>query len=172
MTNSNNLIGYHGTTIESADKIIATGAFNFSNKEEEWLGKGVYFFEDDIEQAVRFCTKARNYPNYSVLKSEITANRCINLDNSEAMEKILDISNKIKGRYLNLKDGVTKRKLTNSVILEAMYKLEPYDVVKKTFVIDRVPIIERTNFVWTQVQICVRNRSCINNTREVKRYEC
>lgn len=36
--------GYHGTTRVNADNIIAEQHFNESNRDNEWLGSGVYFF--------------------------------------------------------------------------------------------------------------------------------
>ena len=39
-----NITGYHGTLADRADSIVTNG-FNRSNKEIEWLGFGVYFFD-------------------------------------------------------------------------------------------------------------------------------
>jgi hypothetical protein len=39
------LVGYHGTNIESARQILQTG-FTPSRNEYDWLGKGVYFWQD------------------------------------------------------------------------------------------------------------------------------
>ena len=40
------LTGYHGTIKEKADKIIEENHYILSNKKDEWLGKGIYFFKD------------------------------------------------------------------------------------------------------------------------------
>ncbi len=50
-------VGYHGTKDEAAQKIFESKSFRPSIGEEEWLGKGVYFFEEDYKQAINFCTK-------------------------------------------------------------------------------------------------------------------
>ena len=74
---------------------------------------------------------------------------------------ILDkISKKINKRYKNLTNG-RYTKLTNCEILEDLYRIKPYDLVKKTFVIQKRDKIQNTNFLWVQVQMCVRNRDCI-----------
>jgi hypothetical protein len=39
------LVGYHGTNIESARQILQTG-FTPSRNSYDWLGKGVYFWQD------------------------------------------------------------------------------------------------------------------------------
>ena len=71
---------------------------------------------------------------------------------------------------MKLKDG-SPRKLKNSVILEKLYKIKQYDVVKKTFPVLKTTNINDTNFIWVQVQICVRNRECIKTIEEVIRNE-
>lgn len=139
---SQTYIGYHGTTVLRGENILNSKQYSISYKEEEWLGKGVYFFEKDIQQAVNFCVKARKYEDYIVLKSKIEANICIDLDNLETMK-----------------------------ILEKLYKIKQYDVVKKTFPVLKTTNINDTNFIWVQVQICVRNRECIKTIEEVIRNE-
>ena len=164
-------IGFHGTTVKSGENILKTNEYKFSQKEEEWLGKGVYFFEKDKQQAIYFCTKARRYSDFCILKSELRPKVFLDLDDTRIMEEILKLSKKIKGRYLKLSNG-QPRKLINSVLLEMMYNTIPYDMVKKTFHVEKTRAIERTNFEWFQVQMCVRNRECICNIEEVERSEC
>ncbi len=162
--------GYHTTTISRGENILNTKKYSISYKEEEWLGRGVYFFEKDIQQAINFCTKARKYDDYVILKSKIEANICIDLDNLETMKILEKIAKEIQNRYIKLKDG-RPRKLKNAVILDKLYKIKPYDVVKKTFSIEKTTHIYDTNFIWVQVQICVRNRDCIKTIEEVIRNE-
>ena len=63
--------GYHGTTISRGESILKNKYYFVSYKEDEWLGNGVYFFEKDINQAVDFCTKARRYDDYIILKVKL-----------------------------------------------------------------------------------------------------
>ena len=42
----NRLTGYHGTTLSAAESILSEKRFYISNTNHEWLGEGVYFFED------------------------------------------------------------------------------------------------------------------------------
>ena len=162
--------GYHGTTISRGESILNNKYYFVSYKEDEWLGNGVYFFEKDINQAVDFCTKARRYDDYIILKSKIEAEICRDLDNLETMKTLERISKEINNRYLKLKDG-SPRTLKNSVILDRLYKIKQYDVVKKTFPILKTTNINNTNFIWVQVQLCVRNIACIKTIEEVIRNE-
>ena len=77
---------------------------------------------------------------------------------------------KINKRYKNLTNG-RYTKLTNCEILEDLYRIKPYYLVKKIFVIQKRDKIQNTNFIWVQVQMCVRNRDCIKTIEEVIRNE-
>lgn len=86
------------------------------------------------------------------------------------MKTLERISKEINNRYLKLKDG-SPRTLKNSVILDRLYKIKQYDVVKKTFPILKTTNINDTNFIWVQVQLCVKNIACIKIIEEVIRNE-
>lgn len=159
-------IGYHGTTRTYGENIMATKYFRYSVGEEEWLGTGVYFFEDDIIQARDFCVKARQYKAWMIIKSEIKATKVIDLINSEHLAEFRTIANKIRDRYKKQSDG-RPRELLNSVILNIMYRVNPYELVRACFVIPRAREIYRTNITPMQIQLCVRNRCCIKSYEEV-----
>ena len=49
---SNLIIGFHGTTKDRADKILGgSSGFRISNKVYDWLGKGMYFWENNYRRA-------------------------------------------------------------------------------------------------------------------------
>ena len=45
------VIGYHGTRVKTADRLVAGEAFDPSDEEDEWFGKGIYFWEHAFQQA-------------------------------------------------------------------------------------------------------------------------
>jgi hypothetical protein len=77
------IAAYHGTSLKDANSIIAS-AYNESNKANEWLGHGVYFFVDGVsspeENAVEWARaqawdkykRIHNYDQYAVLQSNIS----------------------------------------------------------------------------------------------------
>ena len=97
--------GYHGTTISRGESILKNKYYFVSYKEDEWLGNGV-----------DFCTKARRYEDYIILKSKIEAEICIDLDRLETMTILDKIAKKINKRYTDLTNG-RYTKLTNCEIL-------------------------------------------------------
>lgn len=159
-------IGYHGTTRENGKNIIAMKYFHYSVGEKEWLGTGVYFFEDDIIQAKNFCVKARKYDEWMIIKSEIKATKVIDLINSEHLAEFRTIANKIRNRYKKQSDG-RPRELLNSVVLNIMYRANPYEIVRACFVVPKANRIYGTNISPMQIQLCVRDRCCIKSYEEV-----
>lgn len=157
---------FHGTTREGASNIVRTRYINFSNDDEEWLGKGIYFFDEDVKQAYYFCIKARKYSEWAIIYSHIETDNYIDLTILDHYEQFKEIANKLKTRYLKRADG-RPRKLMNAVILNAMYKLKPYDLVRAIFPVPPGYPIERTNIYPYEYQICVKNRNCIKTIEEV-----
>lgn len=165
-------IGYHGTTRDKAEGILANNSFSMSNGEEEWLGVGVYFFEDDGKQAVYFCKKVRRYKEFEIIKSKIEAEKIINLVDTETFELFKNYAKKLNNRYKYLSDGKTPRKFIDSIVLNFMYKIEKYDLVRGIFEVSTQDPIDRSRLKQMQIQLCVRNRECIKTVEEVKEYGC
>ena len=161
------IVGFHGTTKGSAKSILQFKKFIISKDDEEWLGPGVYFFEDDIKQAYYYCVRAKKINDWSILKSDIYAEVVIDLVDTETREYFERILNKIKHRYLKRADG-RPRKLMNSVTLNIMYEANPYDVVRGIFQVPSTGYLSRTNLMCLQKQICVRNLDCIKTITEVE----
>ena len=74
---SNNLIGYHGTSRESAKAIVKTNCFHKSQQDNEWAGSGIYFFIDGYtcssaaNNASQYATKVKRLCDVVVLKVDI-----------------------------------------------------------------------------------------------------
>jgi hypothetical protein len=70
------LVGYHGTNIESARQILQTG-FTPSRNSYDWLGKGVYFWQDAPyrawDWAGEYCKKKGGDP--AVIRSLVKIRR-------------------------------------------------------------------------------------------------
>lgn len=69
--------GYHGTSQKSAQEIIEHG-FDFSTNDYDWLGTGVYFFQDAPARAWAWA-KTRYPDSPAVIKSELVLDNCIDL---------------------------------------------------------------------------------------------
>lgn len=70
-------IGFHGTSGEAAQRILATG-FDISRNEYDWLGDGAYFFQDAPVRAMKWA-RERFGEQAAVVGAEIDLGNCIDL---------------------------------------------------------------------------------------------
>jgi hypothetical protein len=63
--------GYHGTSMDQASAIVET-VFNPSSNEYDWLGKGIYFWQDAPKRAWQWAQSVRE--NLAVVKSRLRLN--------------------------------------------------------------------------------------------------
>ncbi|MFU0833856.1 MAG: hypothetical protein ACFWUC_13095 [Oscillospiraceae bacterium] len=164
---------YHGTYKSYAVNILRVG-FYISNQNNDWLGKGVYFFEEDCNNAKKWAYRKWNKEKrpsekYAVLKSEIEANSQYVLDLTDQTQckyfaKMREEYQKRNARtfQFNLKDVeldcLIMNKLCEKTRIDVAKKLDfirfPKEVRLKIY--SRIP---------NCVIICVKNRDCcIKNT--------
>ena len=71
------VVGYHGTSIRSAEAVIRDG-FRLSQNSYDWLGDGVYFFQDALNRAWEWA--ASSYPDEpAVIGAELVLVDCMDL---------------------------------------------------------------------------------------------
>lgn len=168
-------IGYHGTNSEAAEAICETQTFKLSRKEDEWLGEGVYFF-CDCEDAIWWCKKNQEQfsSTYSVLEAIIHAENIIDLSHSYndmkvfktfcliVKEKSERMTNGEKRKnYISLALKLMVTKIKADIVIAAFdcnrgFWLEGMSTKQRDMFVKKFPIIV------TQVQICVKNKECIN----------
>ena len=85
--------GYHGTTKENAEKILLECKFIDSNKNNEWLGRGVYFFA--YQDHAKWWLESRRYITKEVCilfaSLEYTDSQLLDLDNPAKLKEVEDI---------------------------------------------------------------------------------
>lgn len=69
--------GFHGTSTTAADSIVQNG-FKVSRNEYDWLGDGVYFFQDAPQRALEWAIKHHG-TSAAVVGSVIRLAGCIDL---------------------------------------------------------------------------------------------
>ncbi|MCE9566395.1 MAG: hypothetical protein K8U57_30595 [Planctomycetes bacterium] len=72
------VIGYHGTTVEAADRLVAGDPFEESDEDDEWFGKGIYFWEHAFQQAWWWARRDDN-PHPAVIGAVLRLGRCFDL---------------------------------------------------------------------------------------------
>lgn len=155
--NSIEFIGYHGTKIESAKAICQHRKFKPSQRSSEWLGKGIYFFKDDIHQAYFFAKvwHKKEDKDISVLSTNIVSDVYFDMSITahrnvieELLFKVLKALKEKTGQFYNkiievipdletvlqtIQDNsdnnANKKDYIDGYILDILYNLEPYDLV-------------------------------------------
>lgn len=159
-------IGYHGTLPERAQKILREG-FKISDGPDEWLGSGVYFFEQDIRQAEDFCFRARRWKQYRVIGARIVAQTVLDLVMVSHYNEFKKAARVLCKRYRA--ETNLSRPIPTSKVIDIMYKWRSFDVVRAAF---QVPKREPISYIThsplpVQIQLCVKHCSCIKEIWEV-----
>lgn len=72
------IYGYHGTTPEAAERIMDVG-FLLSEKQHDWLGHGIYFFEDAPRRARQWAIDRHKIAIPTVIGVKLHLENCIDL---------------------------------------------------------------------------------------------
>lgn len=183
----NLVLGFHGCDRKVAEKVISgKDALKMSMNTYDWLGDGVYFWENNPSRALEFAKVLKENPKRANTKIEdpavvgaiIDLGYCFNLlehENIEILkqgyELLVALHNKSKvplPENLSLGDDrdLLLRKLDRAVI-EGIHtynsKLEEksYDSVRAAF-IEGEELYPNAGFnEKNHIQICIRNPNCI-----------
>jgi hypothetical protein len=71
------VFGYHGTSREKANTILSEG-FRISDNDNDWLGEGVYFFQDAPYRAMQWASQ-QHPQDPAVIRAVIQLDNCIDL---------------------------------------------------------------------------------------------
>jgi hypothetical protein len=176
------LIGFHGCEQTIRDEIIAGKRAMYPSKNRhDWLGSGIYFWENNYARAMDFATnppgkKKFNAP--SVLGAVIDLQFCLDLLDSAWLERVkfsyhsLSISAETIGlelphnKVVKNSNDLLIRELDCAVIeylhlMRIERGLKPFDSVRGVF-IEGQELYPGAGFHdKNHIQICVRNPNCI-----------
>ena len=181
------IIGFHGCEKDTRDRLVNENSlFKKSENKYDWLGHGIYFWDNDYDRALSFAKFKKEHPekgkkpikNPSVLGAIINLGFCLDLVNSTSLG-LLKVGYNIlvenmkkydlelpKNRSLKETNEFVFRHLDCAVI-ETLHsnresnKLIPFDSVRGVF--------WEGDYLWTNagfrdknhIQICIRNPNCI-----------
>ena len=83
------VLGYHGCDLETAQALLGGSPFRPSTRDYDWLGAGVYFWENDVVRAYRWASEhRRNFTNPSVVGAAIELGNCLELTTQSGIEAV------------------------------------------------------------------------------------
>lgn len=174
------VLGFHGTEKTLVDKVVAgkTNHFSQSVGKNEWLGHGIYFWENDPQRGIEWAQSGnakKKIKEAGVAGAIIDLGLCLDLTTrmgldevAEAYATLSDIYAKT-GEKLPTNEGGEdkfKRELDCQVIQTLhMYRsengLQPYDSVRASFPED-APLYKGASFrKRNHIQLAIINTNCI-----------
>ena len=181
------IIGFHGCDKAVRDAIVlGEKSLNASNNSYDWLGGGMYFWENNRKRALDFAIelKGKTIKNKevittpSVLGAVIDLGFCLDLLDAEFIELVKESYLSFEDTFKIIGAGLPENKpLRGSEdllmrdldceIIENLHKereinnLRPFDTVRAAF-IEGQKLYPNAGFnEKTHIQICVRNPNCI-----------
>ena len=178
-------IGFHGCDSKTRDFVINGGNLNPSTNEYDWLGNGLYFWEDDPVRAMEWAVQLSKNPKSSiknpvVLGAVIDLGNCLDLISRQStpilkmgyewLKKSCELNgvempvNKNIGSNTDLLlrnlDCAVIEKI-HSVIADNPNDFLPFDSVRGLFY-EGNSIYEGSGFKEkTHIQLCIVNPNCI-----------
>lgn len=175
-TRSSLILGFHGCDQSVFNKILGGQEIRFNKNSYDWLGNGIYFWENSPSRAMEF---AENPPPNSKIKNPavfgavIDLGYCLDLLNYENIQFLKFGYEALKNSGIPLptnggligKDFLL-RKLDCAVVenihqINKLINRPPFDSVRGVFwegeeIYDNAGFKEKSH-----IQICVRNPNCI-----------
>ncbi len=171
------VIGFHGTTRKTAERIVLRGSFTPSRNNDDWLGNGVYFWEYAPQQAAqwakqRYSEKTR----IAVVAAMIRLGNCFDLLDPRNVEPLIEAKKALIKTVKPLPQNHNSNKYLDCAVFETLYQLqesaeEPIDTARAVYVpTEAHKRIWKRSWIYkeTHVQLCVRNSRNILGTWLVK----
>ena len=181
------VLGFHGCDKIVCDKIISgKDKLKPSDNSYDWLGNGIYFWENDPTRALEYATLIKRYPNRAkskintpaVIGAVIDLGHCLNLLDYKSLSivkagyDLLIQSQKKTGNPLPENKPIEKEsdlllRHLDCAVIETIHaynsanKVSAYDSVRSVFW-EGVELYPNAGFKEkNHIQVCVRNPNCI-----------
>lgn len=180
------VIGFHGCDRDVATRVICDGqALLPSNNNYDWLGPGVYFWENNEQRAREFAAeqalRRRQDLVPDVIGAVIDLGLCLDLTDQVCIDEMRTgfekLRDSLRSNGVDLPDneGLTaagdkwKRRLDCAVInmvheLRRRSHQYPYESVRSPFIEGQALYAGTTFTAKTHIQIAIRNPNCIKGT--------
>ena len=163
------VVGYHGTSAERAERLVGGEAFKASNRDNEWFGDGVYFWEYAPKQALRWAKAVRKFDRPAVVGALIRLGNCLDLLDPVNVKTLKEFKSLLMERFqaagVEVPQNHRRHKKLDCAVFNLLYAESdaagtPIDSARAVY----VPADSRKR-IWegswihddAHVQVCVRN---------------
>lgn len=171
------VLGFHGCKKSVAKNLISgkSPKFQESKNGHDWLGPGMYFWENSPERALQWAIERHGANNAAIVGAIIDLRFCLNLFDYAALATLKEAFNVLKAAYETLGESLPvntggpdkgKRTLDDEVFRALdQYRedneLPKYDSIRGLFV-EGKELYPGAGFrEKDHIQICIRNAHCI-----------
>ncbi|MDF1814727.1 MAG: hypothetical protein P1V20_21150 [Verrucomicrobiales bacterium] len=176
--NTSFVLGFHGCDRALAEDVLAGNSDLYASENDyDWLGHGIYFWENDLHRARSWAVERMAFPDSKIkdpyaIGAIIDMGHCLNFmqqDHISLLGEAFMIAKQKYGDDLPENqvgpDKLLRRR--DCIVVQYIHALQEasefpeFDSVKGLFQ-EGVPVYPGAGFLQkTHVQICIRNRSCI-----------
>jgi hypothetical protein len=164
------IFGYHGTSQERATAILAEG-FRASDNDYDWLGTGIYFFQDAPIRAKQWATQ-QHPQDPAVIYSHIRLDNCIDLFDIGWQPLLKKVYNSFVEQYQSTNQPLPKQNPERSkahrldctffnFAIELISQEQPIDSIRAVFMEGERLFPSSAIFELAHIQIAVRNPNLI-----------
>lgn len=184
----NNLIlGFHGCDESVRNDIVTRKTpFKPSNNAYDWLGNGMYFWENNIKRAHDWAVNSMKNPqnsrqkitNPSVLGAVISLGHCLDLLDSDFIQELQMAYSVLQDNRIKAGVPVEQNKcgkdsnerlirVLDCAVIETLHTMraemaeQPYDSVRAVFFEGKEAYPSAGFMEKNHIQICIRNPNCI-----------
>ena len=174
------VLGFHGCDRETARKIITdpTCLLHPSKNSYDWLGNGMYFWENSPQRAIEWAQKSKKIKDPYALGAIIDLGNCLNLtdikhalfleETYKTIKKSFDITGKPYPENTEYKRDLDCIVINAVDCTTEKEGLPKYDSVRSPF-IEGKPVYPNAGFFKkSHIQICIRNQNCIKGYFNVR----
>lgn len=172
----NLVLGFHGCSREVYEKILYRhNELNYSTNDYDWLGNGIYFWENSYDRALEWAQTHKADETPSVVGAVIDLGYCLNLSDYGCTQALSGAYELLKldciknNMPLPQNSGSADRFLRrlDCAVIENFHKVnhklggQAYDSVRGVFAEGEAIYPGSDILKKTHIQICVRNPNCI-----------
>lgn len=175
----NIIIGFHGCDYDTYCDVLYNHNFlKPSTNDYDWLGNGIYFWEQNLERAYQWADQNKKIKNPAVIGAVIDLGYCLNLLDSKYISMLKTEYALFVIEASLCGDTIPKNKdvkgntdlllrFLDCAVIEHLHKSRklandmPFDFVRGVF-FEGEPIYSTSGFhEQSHIQICIRNPNCI-----------
>jgi hypothetical protein len=175
---SNLILGFHGCDKETYDNVLYKHeCLKTSINNYDWLGNGIYFWENDLSRAIDWANSKFESGNAYVIGAVLNLGYCLNLTDFGSSKVLKNGYEILCADYNNASKTLPKNrgKKGNDILLRDLdcaviqrihqfnkeLNKKAYDSVRGVFT-EGNTVYENSGFMEkTHIQICVTNPNCI-----------